>query len=291
MNDTPTTGERFPAPAANDDTKVLHRVSPLHSFPCTSTPKGPFMRVALVDVETTGMDPQSDEIIDMAVVLIRIDAMGRVVDIIDRHQCLRDPGCPIPEQITKITGITDEDVAGAEFDAARFCELLSLADVCVSHNAAFDSRFIERLMPGTTGSAWACSMREFDWVAAGFDGYKLGYLLMQMDRFGDTHRALSDVINLLHVVTFEPDDCGTVLAHVIRSSLRETARVEATRASYHRRLQLKEAGYTWDPERKVWWTEVMRELADLEAAWLEDSILPPRAKARLSLLTSRERYR
>lgn len=114
--------------------------------------------------------------------LVQIDAAGRVVHVMGAVQSLRDPGRPIPKQVTAITGISDADVAGVEFAPAPFIELLIHADVCVAHKAAFDARFIERLMPAISGSAWACSMKEFDWAAAGFDGCKLGYLLMQMGR-------------------------------------------------------------------------------------------------------------
>lgn len=42
--------------------------------------------------------------------------------------------------------------------------------------------FVENLMPGLAGEAWACSTRDFDWPAAGFDGAKLGNLLTQIGR-------------------------------------------------------------------------------------------------------------
>jgi DNA polymerase-3 subunit epsilon len=134
-------------------------------------------------------------------------------------------------------------------------------------------------------------MKDFDWVAAGFDGCKLGHLLMQIGRFGGTHRAMSDVINLLHLLTYERDDTGTILAHVVKSAMRTGVEVLAVGAPYHKRQRLKEAGYTWDPVRKVWRTEVMPELADLEVAWLKDTILPPRAVPHMRQITWRERYR
>lgn len=293
MSDTPSSGAQTTAscePATAPETRILHRAEPLHAFPCTNQPRGPFMRVALVDVETTGLDPEIDQVIDIAVALVRIDAFGRITDVIDVAESLRDPGCEIPERITQITGISNEDVAGALFDPAPFEDLLRCADLCISHNAAFDRPFSEALLPRTAGLSWACSMSEFDWIANGFDGCKLGHLLLQIGKFGQTHRALADVTNLAHVLSYEPDDTGTILGHVARSAERTTVRVEARGAPYARRVELKEAGYRWDGISRVWWTEVMPELADLEAAWLAETILPPRVKPRLWLVSSRERY-
>ena len=306
MTDTPTSRAQSTAPgeeAAAPDTRILHLAKPLHAFPCTNQPRGPLKRIAIVDVETTGFDPELDQVIDIAVALVRVDAFGRITDVIDVAESLRDPGCEIPERIKQITGIADEDVAGVSFDPAPFEDLLSCAELCIAHNAAFDAPFIEARLPRAAGLSWAifrasvaglrwaCSMADFDWFASGFDGCKLGHLLMQVGKFGDNHRAIADVTNLAHVLSHELGDTGTILGHVARSAERTTVRVEATGAPYARRLELKEAGYKWDSIRRVWWTEVLPELADLEGAWLEDSVLPPRTKPQLRPVTSRERYR
>lgn len=278
-------------PEWTGDTAVLRRAEPLHAFPMAERPCAPFMRVALVDVETTGTDPEVDEVIDMAVALVRIDTFGQVVHVIDAVESLRDPGRPIPEIVTAITGITDDDVAGAEFDEEPFIGLLSAADICIAHHAAFDAAFVERLIPSLRGLPWACSLREFDWVRAGFDGAKLGHLLMQMGKFGDAHRAMSDVTNLLHVLTFSDGSNETILKRVIDIAMRTTMRVEATGAPFEQRHLLKASGYRWDPLRKVWWIEVALGEEELEEAWLVKHVLPPRRGPYMRSITCTERHR
>jgi hypothetical protein len=70
----------------------------------------------------------------------------------------------------------------------------------IAHNAGFDRRFLERLIPGFANNAWACSINEIDWAAEGISGTKLFYLLAQYGLFHDGHRAGSDCLALLEIL-------------------------------------------------------------------------------------------
>jgi DNA polymerase III epsilon subunit family exonuclease len=97
-------------------------------------PAGPF---AVVDVETTGLDPGTDRIVEVAVV--RCDATGRVVsEWSSLVQPDRDPGP------TGVHGITADDLSTAPRFADLAAELGSLLDgtVVTAHNLAFDARFL-----------------------------------------------------------------------------------------------------------------------------------------------------
>jgi len=91
------------------------------------------------DIETTGFSPVKNRIIEIGAVKIKD---GKVTD---RFSEFVNPGVPIPYRISKLTSITDDDVADArsieevlpEFTA--FC----LGAVLVAHNAAFDTSFIK----------------------------------------------------------------------------------------------------------------------------------------------------
>lgn len=95
-------------------------------------------RYVLVDVETTGANPVSDRITEIAV--IRIED-GREVE---RWESLVNPETPIPAMIQRLIGITDEMVAGAPLFAELADGLRGLLEgaVFVAHNARFDYGFI-----------------------------------------------------------------------------------------------------------------------------------------------------
>lgn len=276
---------------ADPDIRILRRVSTPESFPLAADPVGATRHIAIVDTETTGTDPHLDEIIDIAVVVVEADERGQIV-LIDRvGQALRDPGMPIPAVISRLTGITDHDVRGRTVDLDRLERLLAGADVRIAHSAIFDIAFIENLMPGLAGASWACSMNDFDWLSAGFDGRKLGHLLMQLGWFNDAHRAMADVISLLHLLAHRLDDGRTVLGQLLENAALPTLRIEATGAPFDKRSTLKARGYRWDPRARVWWCEIATDEYEAEALWLQREVTPHGPAPRTRQVTWHERHR
>ena len=92
------------------------------------------------DVETTGLEPDEDTIIEIGAVKIRGG------EIIGQFSALIDPGFPLPGKIMKITGLKDHDLAGKpRIDRVlpEFLEFLG-EGVLVAHNARFDNGFLRR---------------------------------------------------------------------------------------------------------------------------------------------------
>ena len=277
--------------ARDPNIRILRRVSSLKDFPLAQRTTGTVRRVAIVDTETTGTDVIDDEIIDIAVVVIEVDEAGEIVGIASAGQALRDPGAPIPTHITRLTGITDEDVRGKSIDLDRLETLLASVDVRIAHSAAFDIAFVENLMPGLAGEAWACSMRDFDWPEAGFDGAKLGYLLNQIGRFNTAHRAMADVVTLLQLLAHRLPHGGTVIGDLLANAARPTVRFEAVGAPFDRRAQLKVRGYRWDGRNRVWWIELAKEDCAEEERWFRQDIAPHGPLPRMTPITWHQRHR
>ncbi|MBO6157881.1 MAG: PolC-type DNA polymerase III [Firmicutes bacterium] len=90
------------------------------------------------DIETTGFNKESDRIIEIGAVKVQ----GR--EIVDRFSRFIDPEMPIPEHITKLTSITDDDVRGQGTIREVLPEFKAwVGDAAfVAHNASFDTGFI-----------------------------------------------------------------------------------------------------------------------------------------------------
>ena len=277
--------------ADDPDVRILRRVATAKTFPLVAEPVGDIRRIAIVDTETTGTDPLLDEIIDVAVIVVEVDELGQIVGVDRVGEALRDPGTPIPAIITKLTGITDQDVRGKTIDLDRLERLLASAAVRVAHSASFDIAFLENLMPGLVGAAWACSAGDVDWLANGFDGRKLGHLLMQMGLFNDAHRALADVVSLLHVLAHRCDDGRTIMGQMLETAATPSLRIEAVGAPFEQRGLLKARGYKWDPRNRVWWCEIGEDEQEAETLWLQREVTPYGPPPRSRPITWHQRHR
>ncbi|WP_339126910.1 PolC-type DNA polymerase III [Fusobacterium nucleatum] len=106
------------------------------------------------DIETTGLNSHTNEIIEIGAVKIKA---GRIVD---RYSQLINPGRPIPYHITEITSITDEQVANEpkiNEVIGKFVDFIGDA-VLVAHNAPFDMGFIKRDIKKYLNIDYQCSV-------------------------------------------------------------------------------------------------------------------------------------
>lgn len=90
------------------------------------------------DLETTGLSMRKDQIIEFGAVIMK---NGKEID---RFQMFVDPGCSLSQELTNLTGITNEMLKGApKIDEAlpKFMEFVG-DRVLVAHNADFDTGFV-----------------------------------------------------------------------------------------------------------------------------------------------------
>ena len=96
-------------------------------------------RFAAFDTETTGTDPRSARIIEFGLVIFDNG------EVVERFQTLIHPECALPPEITRITGIKDEDLVGKPVFAELADELERrlVAQPLLAYNADFDRGMVE----------------------------------------------------------------------------------------------------------------------------------------------------
>lgn len=249
---------------AHPDYRVLRSLPPLDLLPLPE-PEGKLRTAAILDTETTSLDPATGHIIELAICQVKFDARGRIVAIGPVYDWLEDPGYPLPSETVRLTRLTDADLARQRIDDAAALDLLSNADLIVAHNAAFDSGWIERRYPAIAGKPWACSLKDIDWRGCGYDGRQLGALLAEVAGFFNArHRDDADVAALVALLTAILPSGRTACSEMILSAQRPTVRITADGAPFEVKDRLKARGYRWNATIRRWWIELALTAADDE---------------------------
>lgn len=94
----------------------------------------------VIDLEMTGLHPKNDAILEVGAAKIR---NGEVTDTMD---IFVNPGRKITQEITELTGITDEMVKEGLSPAAAFHKTAEFIgdDILVGHNIIFDYSFLKQ---------------------------------------------------------------------------------------------------------------------------------------------------
>jgi len=204
---------------------------------------------------------------------------------------LNDPGVPLTPYVSRLTGLTDADLAGHVLDAEGASALIESADIIIAHNARFDRHMVERAL-GASRKVWACSWSMIDWAGLGFPAGKLESLAVYHGFFFGAHRARADVDGTLHLLTFaNPETGAPYLADILAAARQSCFRVDAVGAPYETRQTLKARHYRWDNARRIWWREITESQLDDEQSWLATEIYPGVDESMLTRISPFERYR
>jgi len=158
----------------------------------------------IFDIETTGISLRNCRITEIGAVLYRGG------EVLDRFDTFVNPGMPIPEDIVKLTGITDEMVADAQSVEQALDAFMQFAGdrVLIAHNANFDMGFMKL-------AAEECGKK--------LDNTYLDTLALSRYVNTDTNRhsleRLVDYYKLPHANHHRADDDAEMLAHVFEKMI------------------------------------------------------------------------
>jgi DNA polymerase-3 subunit epsilon len=252
----------------------------------------PLRRITVLDTETTGLDWHRHQIIEIAVARVLVDPSGRIIGIERTGSSVNDPGHPLSPEISELTGLTDEMVAGKAINGEQLAAFLADGEAMVAFNSAFDRPFVDALLPDLPPMPWGCAMADVPWRRLGFEPGPQGYLLMQAGKFAPrAHRAMDDVLALVELLDYTCNDGETVMAKVLAAIDDKAWRIEATSAPYQKRDLLWERRYRFRKEMRgggVWHKHVRQGELEAELAWYRETI---GKEPSLVELPTTERYR
>jgi DNA polymerase III subunit epsilon len=256
----------------------------------------PKLVAAIVDVETTGINPDRDKIIELGICLFEYSRHdGRIYKVLGSWDWFEDSGFLIPAEITSLTGITDEMVTSQSIDDRAVNDLLGRVVLVIAHNAAFDRRFLERRLPAFATKHWACSRSDIDWKAEGIRSSALEFVTYALGFFHDGHRAASDCRATLHTLAQPlPRTRRLALQALLERARIPTWRLWARESAIETKDLLKNRGYTWSPGEfgrpRCWYRDVSDADKAAEVVWLRTNVIEPDQTVWALRITARDRY-
>jgi DNA polymerase III epsilon subunit-like protein len=176
------------------------------------------MDLVAVDVETTGLDPEQDRIVEFCFAAVKQPDLGLSTVWTDRV----DPQQVIPSAASQVHGITRSDVKqkpGFETYAAGIQEVVEDAAV-IAYNAVFDIRFLHAALQRHGHDGFTETVPVIDPYRVFQEQYGEAYSLEDAyhvftgERPAAAHTADGDVAAAVTVLQHQLQDCGLSLQDV-----------------------------------------------------------------------------
>lgn len=229
--------------------------------------EGPPSRLLIVDTETTGLDADRDQCLELGAILFSIP----------HRQVLAQMSCLLPVDRNPAEAINRIPAEVSRLDQpwgdglAWFERMMASADYLVAHNAAFDRQWFGcGSLPEAT-RPWLCTLEDVRWPEARNLRARPSVIDLAL-AYGipvwSAHRALTDCIYLAEVFQ-RCDDLERLIAHAL-----EPRRLVRAQVSYDQRHLARDAGFRWnDPIKGAW----ARRLSEREERELPFRVVPVEA--------------
>ncbi len=151
------------------------------------------MNYVALDIETTGLNPKYDKIIEIGAVRVR-DGKAE-----DTFSSFVNPAKSLPTRIIELTGIQDADVCKAPYIDEVLDAFLTFAgdDVLLGHNLIFDYSFVKKAAVNCKKSyerTGIDTLKIAKCFLGDLESRSLGFLCEYFQIALDAHRALNDAI-------------------------------------------------------------------------------------------------
>jgi len=144
----------------------------------------------VLDLETTGLSWQDDEIIEIGIVKVRNN------QIVDKYSQLIHPQCQISSFITQLTGITNDMVKEMPKLQDVQNEVLDFIgnDIIIGHNTSFDLNFLANAFQKDIYNEYMDTLQFSRKIYPHLRHHRLTDMVHLLNLSNNEHRSLADCI-------------------------------------------------------------------------------------------------
>ena len=271
----------------SEEYQVLARLQPKTVFN-EPTPNN-CHRICIIDTETTGLDTENCEIIELGYQVIEFDSSGHFYRVLCAKNFLNEPQGEISAEVTRVTGLTLKDVQGHQIPWEEVEADIAPVQLCVAHNAGFDRPILERFHDVFIQKIWGCSVAQIDWTnLADVSSKSQEFLCWKIGQFFySAHRALDDVQALCQLLSLPISDTQQPALSFLLNAVRQSkSLVKASGAPFDIKDELRSRGYRWNVSERVWQKVIEDARLQDELAWLIEHNTPNPTVIKLSATDS-----
>lgn len=211
----------------------------------------PTIKVIICDVETTGLEVDSSEIIELAYIAIHVIVQtGEVVKIVKEFDQFQDSSQPLSSKIISLTGITQEMIKDKKINWQEVADDFASAEFIVSYNAKFDRPFIEKYLPNSSNN-WLCALTQIPWEEWGFTILKQEIIALNHGFYYSAHRAIVDCQVLLTLLQQKQKE-RYYLSFLMESLSKVSYLIIALKTHISKKQFFNDHNFQWNKPLSVW---------------------------------------
>lgn len=213
--------------------------------------------ILILDTETTGLDAAKCKVIEIAAILYHIPTRSVMSQASTLCYAEGNDAYSInriePDSLKLIPPSIEEN------SIQLISNMMIVADAIIAHNAEFDKKFIDTVIPLqviSKNKQWICTRNDVVWPIR--KGVALNLVHIAVDLgvpVVNAHRALSDCNLLLGCL-----DCIEDIDFFLDKSGQGRMTYHAV-VNYEQRQIVKDAGFKWDNLKKTWFAKLTEEEA------------------------------
>ena len=219
-------------------------------------------KILILDTETTGLDENNDEVIEIGCILFHVPTKVVLSQLSFLFPVSLNEAEHINGISAEVTNIEQPWEDGLNF----FLKLVDCSDLIVAHNAEFDRKWFGRGKLPKLQKIWVCSLEDINWsfkrslkTRPSVTDLALSFSIPVWN----LHRALSDCFYISEVFK----KCQNLEDILLKAT--EPRFLYKALVSYEERSLAKNAGFRWNSPLKGAWS---RKLTVEEASLLPFSV-------------------